>query len=57
MQLGTAPEVLPGWSLRLNVRGDGQAYDLMLEDVTNKQAPHAIYSIEIAVIWNAAPLQ
>jgi hypothetical protein len=57
MQLGPAPEVLPGWSLRLNVRGDGQAYDLMLEDVTNKQAPHAIYSIEIAVIWNAAPLQ
>jgi hypothetical protein len=57
VQLGAEPEVLPGWRLRLNVRGDGQAYDLMLEDVANKQAPRAIYSNEIGVIWRAAPLQ
>src|SRR5579863_325710 len=29
-QLGPAPEVLPGWRLRLNVSADGKSYDLML---------------------------
>jgi hypothetical protein len=57
MQLGPAPEVLPGWRLRLNVSADGKAYDLMLEDVANRQAGYAAYSNETGVIWNAAPLQ
>lgn len=57
VQLGPSPEVLPGWNLRLNVRGDGQAYDLILEHVSNKQNPLAIYTNEIGVIWKAAPLQ
>ena len=57
VQLGPAPEILPGWSLRLTVRGDGQAYDLMLQDVAHKETPYAAYSNESGVIWNAAPLQ
>ena len=57
MRLGPMPEILPGWSLRLNVRGDGQAFDLMLEDVANKQVPYAAYSNETGAIWNAAPTQ
>jgi hypothetical protein len=57
MRLGAMPEILPGWSLRLNVRADGQAFDLMLKDVASKQVPYAAYSNETGVIWNAAPIQ
>src|SRR5262249_32246660 len=27
------PEILPGWSLRMNVHADGQGYDVMLQDM------------------------
>jgi hypothetical protein len=57
MQLGLAPEVLPGSRLRLNVSADGKSYHPMLEDAANKQAGQAAYSNETGVIWNAAPLQ
>ncbi|HUJ40651.1 MAG TPA: hypothetical protein VLW54_08905 [Candidatus Acidoferrales bacterium] len=56
IRLGSMPEVLPGWNLRLNVRQDGKAYDLMLEDVANKQVPYGAYSNETGMIWDAAPI-
>jgi hypothetical protein len=28
-----APEVLPGWTLRLNVHPEGQGYDVLLRDI------------------------
>ena len=33
-----APEILPGWNLRLNIHADGQGYDLLLQDMTDKGA-------------------
>ena len=32
------PEILPGWSLRLDVTHGGEGYDLLLEDTTDKTA-------------------
>lgn len=57
VQLSPMPGILPGWSLRLNVRGDGRAFDVMLEDITNTQTPYAAYGNETGIIWNAAPSQ
>lgn len=34
--ISSGPEVLPGWTLRLNVTADGQGYDLLLEDTMDK---------------------
>lgn len=44
------PEVLPGWSLRLNLTADGQAYDLVLEDLTDKACGYAAITDERGVI-------
>jgi hypothetical protein len=45
-----APEILPGWSLRLNVHADGKGYDLMLEDLTDKTCGYAAVTDESGVI-------
>ena len=52
MQFGEMPEVLPGWSLRLNVHPDGKGYDLMLQDLTSKECAFAAFSNESGVIWH-----
>ena len=49
------PEILPGYSLRLNVHADGQGYDLRLQDGRSKQ--WAVFSDESGVIWVGEPLQ
>jgi hypothetical protein len=49
-QFSTGPEILPGWSLRLNLTGDGQAYDLMLEDLTDKTCAYAAVTDDRGVI-------
>jgi len=49
-QFSNGPEILPGWSLRLNVTADGQAYDLMLEDMTDKTCGYAAVTDERGVI-------
>jgi hypothetical protein len=36
MHLTAGPEILPDWNPRLNVHADGQGYDLLLEDLTDK---------------------
>lgn len=43
-------EIVPGWKLRLNVSHDGQAYDLLLEDVTDPKCGYAAVSDERGVI-------
>jgi hypothetical protein len=30
------PEILPGWSLRFNLRADGRGYDVRVQDLTDK---------------------
>jgi hypothetical protein len=50
------PEILPGYSLRLNVHADGQGYDLRLEDTAAKKWSYAAFSDESGVIWQGEPL-
>jgi hypothetical protein len=49
-RFGKAPEILPGWHLRLNIHADGQGYDVMLEDVTDAACHYAAGSDERGVI-------
>ncbi len=56
VQFGEAPEVLPGLNLRMNVHTDGQGYDLLLEDTTDKEHYGAL-SDERGVIRECKPLQ
>ena len=44
------PEILPGWSLRLNVSADGQSYDVLLEDTTDKTCAYAGVTNETGII-------
>jgi hypothetical protein len=53
---GDPPEILPGWNLRLNVHTDGQGYDLLLEDGTDKNG-YAALSDERGVIGECRWLQ
>jgi hypothetical protein len=54
-RFGDAPEILPGFSLRLNAHIDGRGYDLRLEDTTAKPR-YAAFSDESGVIWQGEPL-
>jgi len=56
VHFGDTPEVLPGWNLRLNVHTDGQGYDLLLEDGTDKKGFTAL-SDERGVIGECRWLQ
>ena len=47
---GPAPEILPGWSLRLNVTADGKGYDMILADLTDKSCGYAAITDERGVI-------
>jgi hypothetical protein len=49
-----APDILPGFSLRLNIHADGKGYDLRLQDKTSKA--WAAFSDESGVIWEGEPL-
>jgi hypothetical protein len=49
-----APDILPGYSLRLNVHADGKGYDLRLLDTTGKAK--AWFSDESGVIWQSEPI-
>jgi hypothetical protein len=56
VHFGDVPEILPGWNLRLNVHTDGQGYDLLLEDGTDKNG-FAALSDERGVIGECRWLQ
>jgi hypothetical protein len=45
-----APEILPGWNLRLNVHSDGQGYDVLLRDLTDDKCGYAAPTDESGVI-------
>lgn len=48
--ISNGPEILPGWVLRLNVTADGQGYDVLLEDTTDKNCGYAAVTDERGVI-------
>jgi hypothetical protein len=50
---GDLPDVLPGWNLRMNIHADGQGYDLLLRDTTDKKCSYAVVTDERAVIWQS----
>jgi hypothetical protein len=56
LRFGDAPEILPGFSLRLNVHTDGRGYDILLEDATDKTG-YAVLSDERGVIRECKWLQ
>ncbi len=45
-----APEIVPGWRLRLNVTADGKGHDLLLEDETDKTCGYAAFTDERGLI-------
>ena len=56
VHFGDLPEILPGWTLRLNVQTDGQRYVVLLEDGTDKTG-YAALSDERAAIRECKWLQ
>jgi hypothetical protein len=55
-QFAEPPEIMPGWNLRMNVHPDGQGYDLMLQDMTDKKCGSALFTNETTVIWESTAL-
>jgi hypothetical protein len=49
-----APNILPGYSLRLSVHADGKGFDLRLRDTTGKA--WAVFSDESGLIWEGKRL-
>ena len=54
---GSGPEIVPGWRLRLNVSHSGNAYDLLLEDVTDPKCGYAVVTDERSTIRQATSLE
>ena len=50
LQFADVPEILPGWSLRLNVHSDGQGYDVLLMDLADDKCGYAALTDESGVI-------
>jgi len=50
LQFSKGSDILPGWRLRLNLTVEGKGYDLLLEDVTDKQCGYAALTDERGVI-------
>jgi len=50
------PEVLPGWTLRLNLTPDGKGYDVLLEDTADKSCAWAAYTDERGIIRESKPI-
>lgn len=50
LDFADAPEILPGWNLRLNVHPDGQGYDVLLRDMTDEKCGYAALTDESGVI-------
>lgn len=50
LRFAAAPEILPGWNLRLNVHPDGQGYDVLLRDMTDDKCGYAALTDESGVI-------
>ena len=45
-----SPEIVPGWNLRMNVHADGQGYEVLLRDMTDKKCGYATVTDENGVI-------
>jgi len=48
--LSSAPEIAPGWNLRLNIAADGKSYDVLLEDTTDQKCGYAAITDERGII-------
>lgn len=54
LRLSRGPEILPGWTLRLDLTADGKGYDVLLEDTTDKTCGYAALTDERGVIRHKA---
>jgi hypothetical protein len=52
-KFSNGPDILPGWSLRLNLTASGEGYDVMLQDKTSKPCGYAAITDERGVIWQS----
>jgi hypothetical protein len=52
-RFSNGPDILPGWSLRLNLIASGEGYDVMLQDTTGKPCGHSAITDEHGVIWQS----
>ena len=52
-RFSNGPDILPGWSLRLNLTASGEGYDVMLQDTTGKPCGYAAITDERGVIWHS----
>jgi hypothetical protein len=50
LKFSKGAQILPGWSLRLDVAEHGKAYDLVLEDLTDEKCGYAAITDERGVI-------
>ena len=53
LQFSKSSEILPEWSLRLNVSADAKAYDLLLEDLKDDKCGYAAITDDRGVIRQA----
>jgi len=44
------PQIVPGWNLRMHIHTDGQGYDVLFSDETDKKCAYAAVSDEKDVI-------
>lgn len=56
LHLSAGPEILPGWNIRLNVHADGQGYDVLLKDLSDKNCAYAALTDEDAIIRQSKAL-
>ena len=47
---GSGPEIVPGWRLRLHLSNNNQAYDLLLEDVSDPKCGYAVMTDERGLV-------
>jgi hypothetical protein len=47
---GRGPEIVPGWKLRLQLSKDGNAYDVLLEDLTDSKCGFAVFTDDRGLI-------
>lgn len=50
VHVAPGPEILPGWKLRLYLSSDGNHYEALLEDATDKGCGYAAFTDERGVI-------
>ena len=52
-----SPEIAPGWNLRMNLHADGEGYEVLLRDRTDKKCGYAAVTDENGVIRQSKTIE